>query len=318
MDADERRYLEDLTTIHQRRLQIQERKHAQLGISTPPEIEIEIEDIRAAIKKIGERLHQARAVNVDLLCYVAIAPRDSATIQIDWTKHFLNGVAPDEIWAQRLLPELDSVYRQVGRTSPEPAVALRQRAPISVGLAFGAIFSSASGIRIWVEQRTDDRDVQWWAAQEDAPTITGRLLNPQHTLLNPQAQDTLIEVGVTHAIAQSVDQWRQAQAHTFAEHIRFVPNLEPGRTAVPDAAHALAMARQIGAACVAAHTARPAGTIHMVVAAPFGLALMIGQKLNACGMVQCYDFAKSSGSAMYVPSCRLNAPPSAGGETRER
>lgn len=305
MEQDERSYLEDLKTIHRRRLQSLERKQAQFGISTPPEVEIEIEDIGVAIKKLDERLHRTRAVTVDLLTYIDIAPRDSTTIRIDWTSHFANGIAPAGVWSQLLLPDLDRAYRQVGRTSPEPAVALRQRATISAGLAFGAIFSAASGIRLWVEQRTDDQETQWWAAQEDTPTIVGRLLDEQHTSLDSQAHDTVIEVGVAQDIGSSVAQWRQAQGHPFAEHIRCVPNLGPGRTVVPDAAHGLAMARQIGAACVAAHTAHPSGTIHLFVAAPFGLALMIGRKLNACGPVQCYDFDKSGGT--YAPACLLNA-----------
>ncbi len=307
MEQNERSYLEDLKTIHQRRLQSLEKKQATFGISTPPEIEIEIEDIGAEIKKLNDRLHRARAINVDLLSYIDIAPRDSTTIRIDWTSHFSNGIAPSETWAQMLLPELERVYRQVGRTSPEPAVALRQRATISVGLAFGAIFSAASGIRLWVEQRTDDQEIEWWAAQEDAPTIVGLLLNEQCTLLDLQSHDTLIEVGVSQDIGQSVERWRQTQGLTFAKHMVFVPNLGPGRTVVPDAAHALAMARQIGVACVAAHIAHPTGTIHLLVSAPFGLALMIGRKLNACGSVQCYDFDK--GGSTYAPSCLLNVPP---------
>lgn len=309
MERDERVYLEDLRTTHQRRLQALEKRRAQFGTSTPPEVEIEIEDIGAEIKKLNERLHRARAVNLDLFCHMEIAPRDSATIRIDWTSHFRSGVAPAETWAQMLLPDLDRVYRQVGRASPDPAVALRQRATISAGLAFGAIFSAASGIRVWVEQRTDDREAQWWAAQEELPTIVGLLLDAQRTPLDPQSHDTLIEVGVAQDVGQSVDRWLETQARTFAERIRFVPDLGPGRAVVPDAAHALAMARQVGAACVAAHEAHPAGTIDLFVAAPFGLALMIGRKLNACGLVQCYDFDKGSG--VYVPSCRLNAPTAA-------
>jgi hypothetical protein len=306
MEQDERSYLEDLTAIHRRRLQILERKQAQFGINTPPEVEMEIEDIGAEIKKLNDRLHRVRAINVDLLCYMEIAPRDGTTVPINWTEHFLQGVAPTEVWTQTLLPDLDRVYRQIGRASPEPAVALRQRATISAGLAFGFVFSAASGIRVWVEQRTDDREVQWWAAQEESPTIVGLLLDEQRTPLDPQSHNTLVEVGVAQDVGQSVNQWLQSQPDTFAEHIRFVPDLGPGRTVVPDAAHVLAMARQIETACMRAHSARSAGTIHLFVAAPFGLALMIGRKLNACGRVQCYDFDKGAGR--YVPSCLLNAP----------
>ena len=286
MEEDERTYLEKLKLLHQRRLQKLELKRAQLGISTPPEIEIEIEDIGGEVKQVDERLHRSRAFSVDLLSHVAIAPRERTTIQIDWTSHFHNSIASAETWAQQLIPDLDRVYRQVAQSSPEPAVALRQRATISAGLAFGAVFSAASRIRLWVEQHTNDRESQWWAAQEDAPTIVGLLLDEQHVTLDPQASDTLIEVGVAQDVGKTVDQWLQRQSQIFGERIRLIPNLGPGRTVVPDAAHALAMARQVGAACVTAHGQRPAGSIHLFVSAPFGLALMIGRQLNACGLVQ--------------------------------
>lgn len=306
MDLDERSYLEELKTTHERRLHKLEQKRALLGVSTPPEIEIEIEDITSELKNLRNRLHRARAIDIDLLCHLAIAPRTGATVQFDWTSHFHNGVAAEATWAQLLLPDLIRVYHKLGRSSSEPAVALRQRATMAAGIAFGAIFSASSGYKVWVEQRTDDREVQWWAAQEDSPSIVGLLLAEQRTSADQQASDTLIEISVAQDISSTVDKWLRQKAQPFAERIRFVPDLSPGRAVVPDAAHALAMARQIGEACVAAHNARPDGKIHLFVAAPFGLTLMIGRKLNACGLVQCYDLEKASSA--YQPACLLNAP----------
>ncbi|NJN18883.1 MAG: SAVED domain-containing protein [Oscillochloris sp.] len=305
MEQEERTYLEDLKVIHRRRLQILERKKAHFGINTPPEIEIEIEDITQSIKDIDDRLHRTRAVPVDLLSYTAIAPRDSTTIQLDWTAHFSGGVASEQIWKQHLIPDLYNLYKRVSESSAQPALVLRQRATIASAVAFGAVFPHSSGIDLWIEQRTDDREVQWWAAQEDTPTIVGHLLNelPSPIACDGDGTDTLIEVAVAQDIGTAVMQWRQAQPYRFADHIRFVPNIGSDRTSVPDAAHALAMARQIAAACVAAHAARPTGTIHLIVSAPFALAVMIGRKLNACGVIQCHEFNREGKT--YTPAWKM-------------
>ena len=46
--------LEDLQHNHQRRLHELEKRAARLGISTPPEVEIEIQDIRTELARIAD------------------------------------------------------------------------------------------------------------------------------------------------------------------------------------------------------------------------------------------------------------------------
>lgn len=56
MDDEQRRHLEELRRGHQRRLHQLERQQATFGVSTAPEISIEIEDIRTAIARIDTDL----------------------------------------------------------------------------------------------------------------------------------------------------------------------------------------------------------------------------------------------------------------------
>ena len=50
--------LEELRRLHQRRLHVLELQKARYGISTPPEVEIEIQDINTELARIGQKLQQ--------------------------------------------------------------------------------------------------------------------------------------------------------------------------------------------------------------------------------------------------------------------
>ncbi len=57
MDNEERQHLEGLLREHRRRLRPLELRNAQLGMSTPPEVINEIDDIRSEIAQIQARLY---------------------------------------------------------------------------------------------------------------------------------------------------------------------------------------------------------------------------------------------------------------------
>lgn len=48
------------------------------------------------------------------------------------------------------------------------------------------------------------------------------------------------------------------------------------------------------------------GTVHLFVAAPAGLAMLIGQVLNTFGAIQTYEHVSNDGSGHYAPAALLN------------
>ena len=56
MDDEQRRHLEDLLSTYQRRLRPLEKRAALQGHNTPPEILLEIEDIRSEIRRVKAEL----------------------------------------------------------------------------------------------------------------------------------------------------------------------------------------------------------------------------------------------------------------------
>lgn len=72
MDDEHRQHLEDLRQHHQRRLRQLERQQATFGVSTPPEIALEIEDIHAKIAHI----------DADLKQHVSASPQDTPVVAV--------------------------------------------------------------------------------------------------------------------------------------------------------------------------------------------------------------------------------------------
>jgi len=68
-----------------------------------------------------------------------------------------------------------------------------------------------------------------------------------------------------------------------------------------DEATAQAIASQVRS--VLQGVPQPRGTVHLFMAAPLAVAVMIGWHLNMVTPVQCYELPP--GAATYEPSCRL-------------
>jgi hypothetical protein len=66
MNQQQKQHLDELLLIHQRRLQVLEVQAASFGLSTPPQILLEIEDIRKEIAAIEEQLIQIQNEQVDI------------------------------------------------------------------------------------------------------------------------------------------------------------------------------------------------------------------------------------------------------------
>ncbi len=303
MDADERSYLEKLVKLKQRRLRILEEKRASTGPSTVPEIIIEIEDLDEEIAQLHDRLNRVSAVPVELDTYADSGPRDAGVKQIAWAAHFKSALPTPETWSSALLPELQRLRQKIGREHRDAAITLRPKAHLSAGFAFGYVFRSRAGIRLWIEQRHEEDRVEWWRASEKTPSIKELLLDTEPLDIDGMGADTIIELSISRNIQVAVAQWTEETGREVGTYIRLTPDSGPSSDSVPDAGHALAMARQISKEIKTARDQQPTGTIHLFGALPIALAVMVGMRLNACEPIQCYEYQRSENT--YMPSCRL-------------
>jgi len=306
LSEHERQHIVELLDLRRRRLGELEKQAATLGLHTPPHVVMELEDIRRAIAGLESHLDRARAIPVGLFSFARETIDASDARVLDWTPYFPQGSPPaaPPVWAATLMPALHNLWQDLAQM-PYKAIALRIKAVLSAGLAFGSVFRETTGFRLWIEQQTTgpdgSRQSEWWDSHAP-PEPKANLLNEEARTLHADAADCLIELAISQDTERAVDAWLTTTGLPLARRLVLRPPDRPGRTAVTGGAHAIALVTQIEQVISRVRADQPQGTIHLIGAMPVGLAVLIGTRLNRRGPIQCYEFYQNS----YVPSCRLD------------
>ncbi|MCG8348643.1 MAG: SAVED domain-containing protein [Chloroflexales bacterium] len=306
MNTQERQHIVELLDIQRRRLGVLEIQAATYGIDTRPQVVMEMEAIRREITALESRLDRARAIPVGLFSFARETIDDPAACVLDWMPYFPQEAPPAaaQVWAETLLPTLRDLWQDLARL-PHKAIALRIKAVLSAGLAFGYVFRETTGFRLWIEQPTSGadggRDVAWWDSNAP-PAPHDALLHEESRTRGKGASDCLIELAISQDTERTVDAWLETTDLPPIQRIVLRPPEGPGRTAVKSGAHAIELATQIEQCINQVRADHPHGTIHLLGAMPIGLAVLIGMRLNRRGPIQCYEFYQNS----YLPSCRLD------------
>ena len=221
-------------------------------------------------------------------------------IHLNWARHFQLRHAPPDIWSERLLPSLRAVLAAVRAQAPGRRLLVEGRATIASCLALGRVFREVTGIPVtWVQQPSGS-----------------------HWTLSEPVLECGFEVLPLHG--------RRAGAHDLAVFASLTGDVEPAVTATPglpgfqgvltvrprdgssrrDLIHpgeATHLAKMIAASIRDARARlRSVERTHLFFAGPAGVALMLGQQLNALGPVQTYEHDQStSGRGSYRPAALL-------------
>lgn len=229
-----------------------------------------------------------------------------ADVEVDWTDRFVHAslaVPAQEVWNTGLLPELQGLRQRLAGEGVHN-IWLYAKAPLSVGLAFGNTFSAAEGYNIRVEQPSpgSPHPLQYW--ETDAVIRSEIAIEARERVGDADAADILIGIGVTDDPAPAVDQFLRASNLGVKAHLHIFPKAGASETSL-DEGTVNSFAR-IAKERIREFSNRHAPKrIHLFYLGPFGLAVLLGQKLNGLGTdVQCYERNKSSG---YRPSCLLPA-----------
>lgn len=122
MDAEERQHIGDLIERHKRRLRELEKQAASRGLSTPPEINTEMQDIRGAIANLQKRL-QPTSKSVSPLKLPTTPATEEAQAVINAAK---TGCAPS-VRASYLVRGARQAAPPILRTFASPLVGQQRR-----------------------------------------------------------------------------------------------------------------------------------------------------------------------------------------------
>lgn len=217
--------------------------------------------------------------------------------ELDWSAYFdhQSRQVPDpETWNEVLLPELRNLEQTIGQATACRRIRLRGSLCLSAAFALGHVFSVAGGYRLEIQHRT-----QLWRS-ETPPDPICQLEIVEEPGTNA-ASDLLVVLSITGEARPRVLEYVQAQELAFRAHLYLSPAGGAYDYSVQGAAHASALARLTRLELRRALGAHRPRTTHLFYFGPQSLAVLLGQKLNACGPIQLYEYQNLG----YIPSCLL-------------
>jgi hypothetical protein len=256
--------------------------------------------LRRRIVQIDRRLPAGAPLALRLHTRAAPAFVAGVALALDWTGRFDGREARPGAWEAHLLPALREVTAAVAEKAPGRSVVASGLASIAAATALGAAFLAPRGLAIAWEQALEGGPSELWSL---APSgLPGEPSGFTLETVNDQVggRDLAVLVSVADAVEPAF-----AAARGDLPALRAILRVaKPGgprhRLA---AAQATALALEVRDAIRAARRRfRDVARLHLFLAVPAGLAMMIGQLLNTFGEVQTYEHL---GNGSYRPAALL-------------
>jgi hypothetical protein len=231
-------------------------------------------------------------------------PRDSdSALELDWHESFSGRQASVGAWDAELLPALKSVHEELARTQAGVAVVVHGHPTLAAAVALGRAFPAVAGIPLaWEQVAPDATRCQWslsTTAESSGYDVTTRSIKTEGDGLAVLVS-TIHDAGLAFGATTGLPSMRAS--------IEVVPSAG-GRPGPLTAGGALELAHAIAQAVRTARAEyRGVRQIHLFFACPVGLAIIVGQLLNAVGPMTVYEYIDDDAIGHYVPELRL--PPS--------
>jgi hypothetical protein len=259
-------------------------------------------DIARDILKVGINKYKtelfndnATRVKIGLTSFGANATLETCALVIDFSSVF--SLYPSESqWQEFIYPALIDISCELKGKNLDLLIQSR----LSLAVAFGYVFRETSGTKISIHQLTNTGAIlsEWQTISQDPQAQT---LIRTHPISVSNEKDIRFEVN----IAPSLDRGRVTnrveeyiQVYPIKIGVRLLLEYE-GKLSETDAQ---TIASQIRTLMQQSRAHRPSGTIHLFMAIPVGLAVMIGWHLNTLIPVQCYELTEYG----YSPACLVS------------
>ncbi|HHP7243818.1 MAG TPA: SAVED domain-containing protein, partial [Elainellaceae cyanobacterium] len=219
-------------------------------------------------------------------------PGNSPTVLLDWTAHYdrnTREIPEQSIWDNILLPELQQVKNQLRQIAGLEYIEVQARAPLTAMLALGYTFLTLDGFQFQIEQISSVSGKAIWKSNE--PPSPLRFSVEEN--LEPNSE-LLIAFSITGSAKADIDILVQESSDSFSM-VYCEPECGASDTAIASNADATALA--IHARKLMQHyiNQSQATKTHLILYAPQGFCLFLGQKLNALGEIVAYERRSQGG-----------------------
>ncbi|GAA5531063.1 SAVED domain-containing protein [Herpetosiphon gulosus] len=248
----------------------------------------------------------ATSLAIDIFSYERAEYAQPALLCIDTRKL---GFEPAD-WAALMQAFYD--LREVLNASAAKRLAVRpMNSRLSVAMAFGAVFSSSANfeVRVAYERRgqtsVDAQTLEWWRNHNNPNPESLPII--ELPIISEVNQEAVVGLSITRDVKIAVQAYFGSQQPPQLLFFGYSV-LEPGINAVPtgdEGRAASAIANQFGHLLRTHRDRMLRRTWDFFYALPVSLAVLVGQELNACTPIQCYEFMNDRNPAEYIPSCLI-------------
>ncbi|GIK38001.1 MAG: hypothetical protein BroJett011_18340 [Chloroflexota bacterium] len=214
----------------------------------------------------------------------------SALLDLDWrAKLGIDHFPTPQEWEDHFIPALKSVRSQIASLSDRVRVQINSQLPLPAAFALGFFFNlRVARVGVWARKTgVSDFKQQFWLSDGDAAEVTylpkwvKQPTGSSHSAIVELTSYVDIHKSVEAFVKESglvADAWLQLYLGDDGKHII---NIDEG--------HAVSYAKQVGQ-LIRHLNAAGVTDIHLFARIPSALAVLIGQRLQACGRIHLYWF----------------------------
>jgi hypothetical protein len=253
------------------------------------------------LQAIHRYLPKGDRLRVGLFARRAPSFEPGIALTLNWSPRFTEKEAAPGTWTNILLPALARVAEAISRHARGRAVEAFGIPTLPAAAAFGCAFLATTGLQAsWKQVQVGHPDQIWSLAAPREPSgFTPRIVSR-----TPAARDLAVLVSVaddTEPVFAAYQ--KQLPPLRAVVHVRG-PGSYPHRIPLAGQATDVALTVQDGMRAARREYGN-IGTVHLFMAVPAGLAVLIGQLLNTFGTVQTYEQVSIDGSGCYKPAALL-------------
>ncbi len=257
--------------------------------------------LRDRLGILHRALPAAEPLRFELHTRSAPAVRPGVALTLDWTHRFAGRQASADTWRDILIPACETAVSACNRYAPGRPLALAGFCALPAAIALGWSLLATRGIASAWEQVSPRRGPQLWSLSA-AWAASGYELDLRSA--NPAADD----IAVLLSIASNVEPAFAASRNALPQ-FRAILHIKrdapfPHDIATPEEACDVA-ARVVEGLRLARDQYQARGTVHLFLAAPAGLAFLVGQSLNTAGPIQTYEHVPIDAVGVYQSAARL-------------
>jgi hypothetical protein len=258
--------------------------------------------LKRRLQEIVKRLPSGEPLHIVLNTRKAPAFEPGVALSVDWTHRFDGRqTKPATTWRDHLLPALETVAQYCGQYAPGRAIVAEGLCGLPAAVALGTMFLTTRGIPLLWRQLSPKRPPALWSLR-DAPEPSGFAAEVVPGNANGENIALLVSVASNVEPAFAASRPRLPPMGCLiciTKGGSYPHDIETSGMAVD-------IVRLISEAIRQARDRfQPRGAIHLFLAVPVALAVMIGQTLNTFGPVQTYEHIATDAVGVYEPAALL-------------